>query len=257
MPGYPCCCDPCRCLCGSCTGKAPPRYKVVLSGLAGATAADLDPDHLNCTTDINGNWQADPIFETEADNIKPCGDCGSLNGTYIFYHGGSDTPPCGYMEYGEPVAHDMICWWKPLTLPTSCDVDVMRLEVKNAWVLVDGEYEQRGDYFQLKIGFENFCQLGGSDDFADCNGEPWPEEEEVFYSSYLYFEGWLGDYTGKTCCNIVDFVPGNVYQDTQGGTIYDASGDCLTIIGPDKGYRRKCSARGVTDAVKITALEAA
>jgi len=239
VPGFPCCCD-CPCRCDYCTTRAPARYKVVISGLTAATSADVN------TTESTTCPPA--TFENDAHNLDPCSDCGDIDGTYIFYHGATDDPKCGDSTSGEE-----LCYWKPLAsaLPSDCGLEDMRLEVKAFWNTPTETTEI--DYFQLTMTFSDYCE-NGSTDIEDCK-DGGGELDEVFYSAQLFWEGWLGDYEGHTCCNIVDFEPGTIYQSSPGQTYYDANGDCNAVEGPDLGYHRKCTARGVTGSVKITALE--
>ena len=246
MPGFPCCCD-CRCRCASCTSKAPARYKLVISGLTAATSADVNTTvSTDCTTDIHGNFQADPTYESDAANLDPCSTCGDLDGTYILYNGGTASPKCD----PHPSGSGHLCYWEPLTLPSDCDVDYMRLSISDFYH-APTETAQI-NYFTLKIGFEDYCSSGGSTDPDDCTTGG--ELDEVFYSAELWWEGWLGDYSGVTCCNAVDFALDDFNQSMPGSTYYDAGGDCLAVDGPTLGYHRRCSSGGA-GTIKITALE--
>jgi len=218
----------------------------VISGLAAATASDVNTTvSTTCTTDILGNYQADPTYETVADNLDACSTCGNLDGTYILYHGGTSSPRCGGSTSGES-----LCYWEPLTLPSDCNVDFLRLTVSNFYNTATEETES--DYLTLEIGFEDYCADDGSTDPDDCTAAG--ELTEVFYSAHLYWKGWLGDYSGTTCCNAADFELGDFSQSMPGNTLYDAGGDCLSVDGPDLGYHRRCTSGGA-GTIKITALE--
>ncbi len=236
-PGFPCCCtSACPCDCQFCTGSAPARIKVVISGLTAATAADVN------TTD---STTCGETYETSGANLDACADCADLNGTYILYHGGTDDPLCGYTTSGQD-----ICWYEPLTLPSDCSVDYMRLTVSEFYNTPTETTE--GDYFTFDLGFADYCASGGSSNPADCTTDG--ELTEVFYSAHLFFKGWLGDYSGTTCCNVSDFALDDFTQSNPGATLYDANGECATKEGPDLGYHRRCTSGGA-GTIKITALE--
>ena len=236
-PGFPCCCGTCPCTCDNCTVPAPARIKVVISGLTGATAADVN------TTD---STTCGETYETVADNLDACADCGNLDGTYILYHGGTDDPQCGDTELSESV-----CFYEPLSLPSDCSVDYMRLTISTFYHTATSDWES--DLFTFDIGFEDYCESSGSTTFTDCDGVG--EDEELFHNAHLFFKGWLGDYDGTTCCNVSDFALDDFSQSNPGETVYDANGDCGAISGTwPLGWRRRCTSGGA-GTVKITALE--
>ena len=257
MAGFPCGCLGCDCNCDVCVNsKAPPRWKVVLSGISAAN----EDDDLNHGAGVGGYAP-----ETVNPNLYASTDCVDLNGTHILHHAGAYRgtleSPRGKCNPINP--HNSYCsWYAPGWTYGGTTGGVKVDERENdlgetvdvyaflTLYLGEGSSSYRtescdwdvnlgGPAYQLHVWFQDWCE-GGTDYFM-CS------LEELYSSASFLFYGAAQEYDGEECCDVVDLELTNYCQTSIGSRV---GVDTITF---GQGFRRLCSGRGGAKAT-ITAL---
>lgn len=253
MGGFPCGCLGCDCVCSDCIDdKAPPRFKVVLSGILPANEAD----------DLNHNG----MTQETADNLQSCDGCDDLNGTHILHHAGAYrgelTAPRGKCN---PITTTTYCYWYPPglldTYPSDGGIEICEDE-ETTWP-GDSTGRQVTGHVMLTVGrgFSGFNDWGCQ--WAENMGSPgytvsvwfpdWCDGgtnyfmcslSEIYDTAGLHFYGVGQEYDGENCCTVVDLALDQYCQ---------ANTPAMDPDFPAYGFRRICSGRDGATAT-ITAL---
>jgi len=301
--GYPCCCDGSLCTCADCVdagrsddGTIPYCYKVVVSGVAEATSADLDANRKCCKGIIDPGEN----LELSAFNLDAsCSDCGDINGTYLFFTnvaGWPSTKPCRQRpDSGSAPALGGTSQFSSAADYYSCEY--LTAHNIGTWscsrmggTLLEIKKIGSDTRMLLKIHASNAL---GQTIYHNGDGSTNPDASSATfltqYGAPLWFSANLG--SGNTCNNLSNFElstksqpywpTGGTYTDTFGGAFgsdctqyslpakintstgeetwaYDPAGDYDDGAAATqfRGFNRICSEKAATVQVTVVSVDA-